>query len=102
MKKNEGWVEVTIINQNGPKELNSKEKLLKAQLSKIVVVLHVHQMTCPQIENKLMGMRFLENWVVNYDLLKQSRPDLGLTKSKATLSVGAFYSHILVSLPNVI
>ncbi len=52
---------MTIINQNGPKELNSKEKLLKAQLSKIVVVLHVHQMTCPQIENKLMGMRFLEN-----------------------------------------
>jgi hypothetical protein len=29
-------------NENGPKELNSKEKLLKAQLDEIVVVMRVH------------------------------------------------------------
>jgi hypothetical protein len=31
-----------ITNANGPKELNSKEKLLRAQLSKIVVMMHAH------------------------------------------------------------
>jgi hypothetical protein len=39
---NEGWVEVTIINKNGPKELNSKTKLLKAQLGEIMVIMHTH------------------------------------------------------------
>jgi hypothetical protein len=38
----EGWIEVMITNGNGPKEWNLKEKLLKDQLGKIVVVMHAH------------------------------------------------------------
>jgi NifB/MoaA-like Fe-S oxidoreductase len=38
----DSWIEVTTTNGNGPKELNLKEKLLKAQLGKIVVVMHAH------------------------------------------------------------
>ncbi len=39
---NEGWIEVMITNENEPKELNSKKKLLKAQLDKIGVVMGTH------------------------------------------------------------
>jgi hypothetical protein len=38
----EGWVEMTTTNENGPKELNLKEKLLRVQLSEIVVMMRAH------------------------------------------------------------
>jgi len=41
-KVHEGWVEVMTTNKNGPKELNSKTKLLKAESCEIVVVMHTH------------------------------------------------------------
>ncbi len=38
----EGWLEVTITNENGPKELDLKEKIPKVQLGEIVVMMCVH------------------------------------------------------------
>jgi hypothetical protein len=39
---NEGWIEVMTTNENEPKELNSKKKLLKVQSDKIRVVMGTH------------------------------------------------------------
>ncbi len=79
---------MTITNTNGPKELNSKEKLLRAQLSKIVVMMRAHQMTCPQTKNKLVGVWFLMHGVANNVLLSQRGFDLD--KPKSASSVNAF------------
>ncbi len=39
---NEGWIEVMTTNENKPKELNLKKKLLKVQSDKIRVVMGTH------------------------------------------------------------
>jgi hypothetical protein len=55
-------------------------------------------MACPQIENKLVGAKFLVHGVANHVLLKQR----GLSLVKPKLALGAFYSHTLAWLPRVI
>jgi hypothetical protein len=57
-------------------------------------------MACPQIENKLVGVRFLVHGVVNHILLRQRRFDF--VKSKSTLSINTFYNHTMVWFPRVI
>jgi hypothetical protein len=57
-------------------------------------------MACPQIENKLVGVRFPIHGITNHVLLRQKGPDLA--KPKLTLFVGMFYSHTLMWLPRVI
>jgi hypothetical protein len=39
---NESWVQVMTTNENGPKELISKEIFLNVQSSEIVVVVRLH------------------------------------------------------------
>jgi hypothetical protein len=86
-------------NGNRSKDLDLKKKLLKAQSSKIVVVMCA-QMACLQIENKLLGMKFPVHGIANHVLLMQR--GAGLVKPKLALFVGAFYNRTLAWLPRVI
>jgi hypothetical protein len=56
-------------------------------------------MTCPQTNNKLVGVKFPRHGVVNHVLLKQRGPNL--VKPKLTLFIGVFYSRTLTWLPKV-
>jgi hypothetical protein len=56
-------------------------------------------MACPQIENKLVGVRFLMHGVANHVLLRQK--GLDFIKSKSTLSISMFNSHAMVWFPRV-
>jgi len=45
-------------------------------------------MACPQIDNKLVRVRFLMHGIANHVLLKQK--GFGLIKPKLAISIGAF------------
>jgi hypothetical protein len=56
-------------------------------------------MACPQMENKLVGVKFPVHGVINHVYIRQR--GFGLAEPKSALSSGTIYSHTLVWLPKV-
>jgi hypothetical protein len=56
-------------------------------------------MACTQIENKLVGVRFLVHGVGNHVLLRQG--GLDFAKFESTLFINMFYSQTMAWFPRV-